>query len=155
MASTSTNKQPLLIDSPLHIVVNLDNRIIGQPDVVGTNDAIAVVNAVTTDGALIEDVYAISRSTTPYNVNLYLSSAYDYLRPTEGVFIGKLTSATTEWETTSWAAAPKILAPTPRVGSEPQMRALYVPRGRCLWAAVQSVSAVGDAPLLGVQGGWY
>ncbi len=155
MASTSSNKQPLLVDHILHEVINLDNRIIGQMDVVGTNDALQVLSAIGTDGAILESIYKISRSTTAYKVNLYLSSSVDYLRPTEGIFIGTITAATTVGTIVEWDAAPKILAPFPQVGSDAQFRALYVPKGRCLWAAVESESNVTEAPLLGVQGGWY
>ncbi len=36
MASTSTNKQPLLVDRLLHYVVNLDTSVNGGMDIVGT-----------------------------------------------------------------------------------------------------------------------
>jgi len=155
MASTSSNKQPLLIDHVLHEVINLDNRIIGQPDVVGTNDAIQILNAISSDGVILESIYTISRSTTAYKVNLYFSSSSDYLRPIEGVYIGTVTAATTKGTVVEWEDAPKILAPFPQTGTEAQFRALYVPKGVCLWAAVESESNVTEAPLLGVQGGWY
>ncbi len=155
MASTSSNKQPLLVDHILHEVINLDNRIIGQMDVVGTNDALQVLSTIGTDGAILESIYTISRSTTPHKVNLYFSSSSDYLRPAEAVFIGSITAATTAGNVVEWDAAPKILAPFPQVGNEAQFRALYVPKGTCLWAAVESASNVTDAPLIGVQGGWY
>ena len=77
MASTSTNKQPLLVDQVLHYVVQLDSSTNNGLDIVGTNTALLLVDAVSTDGAIIEDIYAIARSTTAYKVNLYISSAKD------------------------------------------------------------------------------
>ncbi len=158
MATTSSNKQPLLVDHVLHEVVNLDTSSIGHassPDIQGTNTATLLVNAVNTDGAIIEDIYSIARSTTAATINLYLTSSTDYLRPTEGVFIGKFTSGTSVAAVTQWTAMPNILAPVAQAGSTAQLRALYVPKGKTLWAARQSTSNLTDGPLIGVQGGWY
>ena len=155
MAATSTNKQPLLIDRVLHNVVNLDLAAVGAIDVLGTNTAALIVDATSSDGCLIEDVYCISRSTAPQKINLYMSSSFDYLRPQEGVFIGQLTSAATIGAVVSLDTLPKILAPMPQTGTEQQFRALYIPKGRALWAGREDVAAVNDGPLLGVQGGWY
>ena len=155
MAATSTNKQPLLIDRVLHNVVNLDLAAVGAIDVLGTNTAALIVDATSSDGCIIEDVYCISRSSAPMKINLYMSSSFDYLRPQEGVFIGQLTSASTVGAVTSLETLPKILAPMPQTGTEQQFRALYIPKGRALWAGREDVAAVNDRPLLGVQGGWY
>ena len=85
MASTSTNKQPLLVDHVLHKALNLSLATNNGIDVEGANTAALLVDSTTADGALIEDVYLISRGTTPHKVNLYLSTAQDYLRPTQGI----------------------------------------------------------------------
>ena len=53
---------------------------------------------------------------------------------------------------------PRILAPVPRIGDESSFRALYVPKGKAVWAAVVQQSAndpATDAPLIGAQGGFY
>ena len=155
MASTSTNKQPLFIDRVLHYVVNLDTATNDGLDIVGTNTAKLIVDAVSSDGAIIEDIYAIARSTSPYTVNLYISTARDYLRPNESAFVGKLTSPTTAGERVEWTGMPKSLAPVPQVGSEPANKAFYLPKGYALWAARQGSTNVSDGPLLGCQGGWY
>ena len=155
MASTSTNKQPLLVDQVLHYVVQLDSSTNNGLDIVGTNTALLLVDAVSTDGAIIEDIYAIARSTTAYKINLYISSARDYLRPSEASYIGTLTSATTIGNVVRYADMPKTLTPVPQVGSDAQNRALYLPKGYSLWAARDSNSNVTDGPLLGCQGGWF
>ena len=155
MAATSTNKQPLLVDRVLHYVVDLNTAAVGAIDVAGTNTALLIVDGTQQDGAIIEDIYAISRGAVESTINLYLSSAPDYLRPNEGIFIGSFTSATTAGEVTRWGEMPKILAPMPQTGTESQFRALYIPKGKALWAAREGTNVVTDGPLLGCQGGWY
>ena len=155
MASTSTNKQPLLIDRVLHYVVNLDTSSNDGMDIVGTNTAQLVVDSTSADGAILEDIYVISRGTTAYDVNLYISSARDYLRPNEAYFVGTIKSSTTKGQATRWEGMPQVLAPVPQVGSNPSNQAFYLPKGAALWAARQSNVNVTDGPLLGCQGGWY
>jgi len=155
MAATSTNKQPLLVDRVLHYVVNLDKSINDGMDIVGTNTAVLLIDGTTSDGAIVEDIYAISRSTTDYKVNLYMSPARDYLRPNEAVFVGTITSATTIGDVVRWGEMPKTLVPTPQVGTESFNRAFYLPKGSALWGARESTENVSDGPLLGCQGGWY
>ena len=155
MASTSTNKQPLLIDRLLHYVVNLDTAINDGMDIVGTNTATLIVDGTTADGALIEDIYTIARGSTGYQVNLYISSARDYLRPNEAVFVGSVTAATTKGNVVHWEEMPRSLAPVPQVGTEKYNQAFYLPKGSALWAARESTANVTDGPLLGCQGGWF
>ena len=155
MAATSTNKQPLLVDHILHYVVNLDTALNNGIDIAGTNTAILIVDSTTADGAIIEDIYTIARGTIASTVNLYLSTAQDYLRPNQAVFIGSVTSATTIGNVVRWEEMPKTLAPVPQVGTESFNRALYVPKGYALWAARNSSSNMTDGPILGCQGGWF
>jgi hypothetical protein len=172
MASTSTNKQPLLVDRVLHEVIDLAGATVAQNagvDIAGTNNASIVVDSTTQDGCIIEDIYAIARTiSTGYKINLYLSSASDYLRQQQAIFVATLTSGTTTGDRTHITLLPYILAPVPQGGNvgtelanthfQYRYRALYVPKGKALWAAVEQQSS-GDqaaaAPLLGVQGGWY
>ena len=155
MAATSTNKQPLLVDRVLHYVLNLDNAAVGAINITGTNTDLLLVDGTTSDGAIIEDIYSIARSTVESTINLYISTSSDYLRPNEGVLVGQFKSATTIGNTTSWDNMPKILAPMPQTGSETQFKAFYLPKGRALWVARESNSIVTDGPLVGCQGGWY
>ena len=155
MATTASNKQPLLVDHVLHEAYNLDSAITSTLDIAGTNTAQLVINAVDTDGAILEYVYSIARSTSAHTINLYLSTAVDYLRPTEGILVGQLTSGTSVGAVTTWTNMPGVLAPTAHVGADATLKALYIPKGKALWAARQSASTVTDGPILGVQGGWY
>tara|TARA_R100001224_G_C3964097_1_gene130194 strand:+ start:71 stop:604 length:534 start_codon:yes stop_codon:yes gene_type:complete len=177
MASTATNKQPLLVDRVLHEIVDLKNATVpfdSGVEVKSENSAVLVVNAVSSDGCVIEDVYAISRacvdednfvsdSPVGYFVNLYLSSASDYLRPQQGIFVATFLASPILAERVHLLEMPYITAPVPQSGSVDatmpgQFQSLYVPKGRSLWAAVSKKNAndLGDeAPILGVQGGWY
>ena len=155
MATTASNKQPMLVDHVLHTVVSLGDAIVSDIAFTGANTAIPLVNAIGTDGCILEDIYSLSTGTTKLTINLYFSRSQDYLRPTEGVFIGQFDTDTTKGGRTSWVGMPSILAPMPQVGTDPYFHALYIPKGIVLWAAVQSVTAPSDAPIIGVQGGWY
>ena len=155
MAATSTNKQPLLVDRVMHSVIDLNTAAVASINVAGTNTALLLVDGSQSDGCIIEDIYAISRGTVESTINLYMSSAFDYLRPNEGIFIGSFKSATTAGSVTRWTEMPKILAPMPQTGTEQQFRALYLPKGKSVWAARQDTNTVNDGPLLGAQGGWY
>ena len=164
MATTATNKQPLLVDRVFHYVVDTNDAFTATLDASGSNQAALLLNAITTDGAVVEDLYSISRGGAAEKINLYLSVADDYLRPTQSTFIGQFLSSSTEAEVTRWENAPKILAPVPAAndgapdtptGEPLQFRALYVPKGYALWAARQSSSVLTDGPLVGCQGGWY
>ena len=163
MAATSTNKQPLLVDHVLHVVTNLDNAINNALDIIGTNDAKLLVDSTSADGAIIEDVYLISRGGTAYDVNIYISTARDYLRPNEAMFVGSITSAEGAKKVVRWEDMPRTLVPVPQTGNitgladgQPLVnRAFYLPKGYALWAARQSDTPVTDGPLIGVQGGWY
>ena len=164
MASTSTNKQPLLVDRVLHEVIDLTGATVSQNagvEINGTNSAVPVIDCTSNDGAIVEDIYSIARQVaTGYKINLYLSRASDYLRSQQSVYIGSLTGGTTTGEKTRVAAGnlPYVLAPTPRTGDEPRFEALYIPSGKALWAAVEEAAPNDQAtlaPLLGVQGGYY
>lgn len=160
MAATSTNKQPLLVDHVLHYVVNLDTSTNDGMDVTGTNTAKLLVDATSSDGAILEDIYLISRSVTPNRVNLYMSSARDYLRPNEANFVGTLLSPTTIGNVIHWGdvpgeSMPRTLTPVPQVGDDPYNRAFYLPKGSALWAARDATGNVSDGPVIGCQGGWF
>jgi hypothetical protein len=162
MAATSTNKQPLLVDHVLHEVVDLAGATVAQGggvDIGGTNNAVLVVDSTQADGCIIESIYALARqSASTYTIKLYLSRANDYLRAQQGTYIGQFQGGNTNGEVTYYPNLPFILAPVPATGDSGQFQALYIPKGKALWAAVEAQTASDQAttaPLLGVQGGWY
>ena len=160
MATTSTNKQPLLVDRVFHEVVGTDNAYNEGTDAngnigkIGNNSAALLLNCVGTDGAVVETLYTIARSTTPYTINLYLSTNNDYLRPAEAFFIGSVISATTAGDVTEMTL-PKCLTPVPQVGTDPKNSALYVPANKVLWVARDGNSDIAGGPLVGAQGGYF
>ena len=162
MASTSTNKQPLLIDRVFHNVVKTRGLASGSAtslDISGTNSSVVLVNCTGNDGAIIEDIYTLARSTKVYKVNLYLSTAVDFLRPEEANCVGQFSSSGTIARKTSFTEAPFILAPTPNIGGNAavQYEAMYVPKGQVLWVSlgIATASSTDDTPIVGAQGGLY
>ena len=100
MATTATNKQPLLIDRVFHNAVEGNTLTSGSDsslDILGTNQSTVLVDCTSNDGGIIEDLYAISRTSTSssYTVLFYLSTAVDYLRPGEGIYVGSIATDTT------------------------------------------------------------
>ena len=164
MASTSTNKQPLLIDRVFHEVYEMSTSTILTEKVTGTNFAALILDCTTNDGAIIEDIYLISQgqgdnSGTPYDypVNLYLSSEFDFLRDS-AVFVGQIVAASTKNEWVHISDMPYVLAPAAQVGSESRLKAFYVPKGKALWAARQTSNLadnITNGPMLGISGGYY
>ncbi len=174
MASTSTNKQPLLIDRVFNEVVQTDGLVSGNNsvnpvnyDIAGSNSAKVLVNCTTNDGGIVEDLFAISRGQVK-TVLFYLSSASDYLRNTEAMFIGSITTTTNVGDYSNVAALPRVLAPMPQQGDISAMtalpqgnplrnQALYIPTGKALWVTVygSGSSNIANCPYVGAQGGLY
>ena len=116
MATTATNKQPLLVDRVLHNVIESNTLTSGSDtslDILGTNQSAVLVDCSGTDGAIVEELYTIARTetSTAYTVLFYLSTAVDYLRPGEGVYIGQVESDTINGGVKNLLTMPKILAP--------------------------------------------
>lgn len=173
MASTSTNKQPLLVDRVLYETVRADRENlvsgIASPsiDLGGTNTSWPLVNCVSNDGALIEDLFVISRSAAnTYKALFYISVAEDFLRPAQSTYVAEVTSTAVIGETTPVDKLPRILAPAPYVAvpsdataTRPDQplrnEALYIPRGKALWATIQGTTSADDGPIIGCQGGYY
>ena len=161
MATTATNKQPLLVDRVFHNVVKGNTLSSGSASsldiTTGANDSNMLVDCTSSDGAIVEDLYVIARSTTSYKALFYFSSASDFLRATDSIYVGQIASSTTAGVHTSCSTLPKILAPLPHQGSDAQLRALYVPKGQALWCTLQLASPAtgGGTPIIGAQGGFY
>tara|TARA_B100001559_G_C16399088_1_gene574888 strand:- start:453 stop:938 length:486 start_codon:yes stop_codon:yes gene_type:complete len=161
MATTATNKQPLLIDRVFHNAVEGNTLSSGSDtslDILGTNASNVVVDCTGNDGGIIEDLYVISRtsSSATYTVLFYLSPSVDYLRPGEGIYIASVESSDTSGTVTN-AVLPSILAPVAHVGDVPQLQALYVPKGKALWTTLQLAGPnnTADTPIIAAQGGYY
>lgn len=153
MASTSTNKQPLLVDNVFHEAVNVGSALNDGIDVIGANSAVLLVDCIGKDGAIVEDLYTISRGAA-YEVNIFLSTANDYLRPSESVFIGGVGSDATI-SVKVHADLPETMTPVPRIGTNPKNAGLYIPRNKALWVALNSNNEVSNAPIVAAQGGFF
>lgn len=160
MATTSTNKQPLLVDRVFHEVVSTIDAYNEGADAdgnigkIGNNSAALLLNCIVTDGAIVETLYTIARNSTPYTINVYISSNNDYLRPSEAFFIGSVTSATKAGDVTEMTL-PKCLTPVPQVGADGKNTALYLPANKALWVAREGNATVQGSPLVGAQGGYF
>ena len=160
MASTSTNKQPLLVDRVFHQTVKSDALASGSEstvDIAGTNASAVLLNCSANDGAQVEDIYSIARGTDARTINLYFSGSTDYLRADETTFIGQFVSGTSIGSVTKWDNMPNVLVPVPRIGEDAQFKGLYVPKGSVLWCTLQEAGALNSAqnPIIGAQGGFY
>ncbi len=119
---------------------------------------------MTNDGGIVEDMYAISRGAVKKAL-FYLSSASDYLRAEQAVYIGSITTTATVGDYANVAALPRILAPVPHqgdltgltAGSPLKNQALYVPTGKALWVTIWGIAGQNttNCPIVGAQGGFY
>ena len=142
MATTSTNKQPMMMDRVFHQIIDLTSSTIAsnqQVDIGGSNSAALVLDCTQNDGAVIAELFSLGRATNigeggdtsldqePYNVCVYLSPANDFLRDSQakyvtawrtgGTFPG-FETRTLEGEKVTARDLPYLLAPVPGVGSE-------------------------------------
>jgi hypothetical protein len=153
MATTSTNKQPLLIDRTLHKHVDTATARTGNTDTGLSNNSCKLDT-----------------------VNFYLGQEADILREGSGTvfYVGRVTSGAAIADVVHWNELPFVLAPsvgsvavdtvpgTAVAGDGAQRsagtyRAFYVPKGYALWCG-RAVSGTGDltnAPIVGAQGGFF
>ena len=181
MASTSTNKQPLLIDRVFNNVVSTVGLFTGTAssiDIKGNNSSKLLIDCTTNDGGIVEDMFAISRGSTA-SVYFYLSSSIDYLRSDQAVFVGEISvTSTTQGAYANVVALPRVLAPVPQqqvaaapavdaatgilAGSPLRNQALYIPTGKALWVSIKGTAPINESdstntgsPIVGAQGGFY
>jgi hypothetical protein len=168
MASTSTNKQPLLIDAPLMRIVRLDNTSMPENVVdpgTATNAAL-VVDCTANDGALLESIELIQRVASDITeVRLFISTSNLALgvglsgAASDSQFLAGLAfpdnqpiGATVEF------TLPKLLFPVPHgaaTDAPMQYRGLKIEKGRALWAAANTPTPSFTVPQVLVQGGWF
>jgi len=170
MASTSTNKQPLLIDRPLHIQKNITSEKTGSTNFwLANNSCSLFLDCTQNDGALIEDLYVISKEASQHNIAFFMATTADYLRETDSnvTFVSRIQSSSTPGQITHGNNLPLGIAPYPAVGLDSanqrtagQFQSIYVPKGKALWVgrAVTAATAnltVDVCPVAGAQGGFY
>ena len=121
-------------------------------------------------------MFAISRGSTA-EAYFYLSSAVDYLRTDQAVFVGSISvTETTQGAYANVVALPRVLAPVPHqqvptaaaadgsnpAGSPLRNQALYIPTGKALWVTIKGTAPINESdstnsgsPIVGAQGGFY
>ena len=109
-------------------------------------------------------MYAISRGAAKKAL-FYLSSASDYLRAEQAVFVGSIDCTATVGEYANVYALPRCLAPVPQQGNLTGIteggplknQALYIPTGKALWVTIwgQAAQNPSNCPVVGAQGGFY
>jgi hypothetical protein len=179
MASTSTNKEPLLLDRPLIAAVRLNSTSHGTAtvDPNSTTQAALVVSTAGTDGCLIESLELQQRvANDDTAILLFLSTSDSFVATPDA------SGAVNAWflrRAAFPASSPvgatldvpllPLLSPVPHAGNSSsgggtvpggssgpeQFRGLRLPAGIHLWAAAAVASPVAGAPQLIVHGGWY
>ena len=79
MATTATNKQPLLVDRVFHKAVSAMSLASGSAtslDIEGTNQSAVLVDCSANDGAVVEDLYVIARTSTAHSLYSSLLSKF-------------------------------------------------------------------------------
>lgn len=172
MASTSTNKQPLLVDRPFHQVTTIIGQKTGNAGYwLSNNSCTVLIDCTQNDGALIEDLYVLPRDGEAVNISFFMSNNVDVLREADTsnvVFLGRIDVAGGSANTMQHLdEMPFGIAPYPTVPlatgnsrEAGQFKSLYVPRGKAIWVGRAVVSTapnldVTTGPVVGAQGGYY
>ena len=165
MASTSTNKQPALVDRPLFSAVTL-GPVAGLLDPLNYNSpdpaGLVVLSDGGTDGALIESVTIAStqKDTDEYDVLLFMSTVGNPLmiNAQNTFYIGSETIASSVCGETASIPLPPAIVPVPNVGNEAKNTAIYIPKN---WTLFCGLSQALCSPsytcrvIVYAQGGYY
>lgn len=177
MASTSTNKQPLLIDRPLHQTVTLGNvaALTTSTDLnTPTGAGMQLLVDGGADGVLLDSVsiLALQASITASMVLLFLSSSSTSagITPQNSSFIaGAVIASATKGQRTN-ISLPALSVPVPSLASPAATAAeypsetdkkntgLFVPGGRYLYAGVDVILTAPSSTarvVVAAQGGYY
>lgn len=141
MASTSTNKQPLLVDRPFLAIKDTSAQLVGAlaPNTAvdpQTSAGVLMVDCTKNDGAIVEHLWTIARAVETeyydkdpdvhddavlgkigYLVNFYLCPSSTVFDPANAYFITAIVSDTNEGGRTQSFTLPEMVAPVAAVGS--------------------------------------
>lgn len=169
MASTSTNKQPMMVDRPFLRGCTINNASAltnpGNPQFSTLVQLVRVGDVPSEDGAVVEDIFVVSNEGYPDNGGVYAAAFGIYVfapnqsAPSTAVplLINKVTvglSGSVEG-LIQRVELPKAIAPTPQVGDTNLNRpieiggseAMYLEKGYIL-----GIGYLGDSPVA-VSGG--
>lgn len=173
MSSTSTNKQPLLVDRPLHEFVVLgptpalsDSANFG---VILSGGCVPLVDCSSNDGAVVDSlsITANQANTTAVKVLFFLSKAATVfaINDTNTVQVASATLASTTAGERTNVSLPPLCIPVPHLGADSSISetdkknsGLYVPAGMVLYAGLNEIiSLPSPATKINVfaQGGYF
>jgi hypothetical protein len=170
MASSSTNKQPLLIDAPFMRVVRLDNTSM-PADIVdpgtATNGAL-ILDCIANDGALVESIWLIQRAASNVTeVRLFLSTSNLAMgvglsgSPSDSQYLASAVFAAAQpvGATVEFVLPPVLFPVAPasaNASATPhRLRGLRVEKGKALWAAARTITPDFTVPQIAIQGGFH
>jgi len=165
MASTSTNKQPALVDRPHFSAVTLgpvggllDPLNYNSPDPAG----LFVLSDGGTDGTLIESVTLASTqvNTDEYDALLFMSTVNNPLmiNAQNTFYIASETIKSEVCGETVQIPLPPVMVPVPSAGCEPKNTGIYIPKN---WTLFCGLSQALCSPshncrvIVYAQGGYY
>lgn len=153
MSSTSTNKQPLLIDRPLHefVVLGPTPALLDPANfaTVLSGGCVPLVECIDNDGAVIDSLslVALQANTSAVSVLFLLSSSPTVFGVTDsntGVVASAVIQSAVLGERTN-VSLPPLCVPVPNLGadssiseSDKKNTGLYVPRGSTLYAGLSA-----------------
>ena len=166
MSSSSSNKQPLLIDRPLHEWVTLGSESCLSKSTnfheLAPGGFKLLVDCTANDGALIDSIsiMAPEAGLTAASVLIFLSTtaAAVQITPDNTASVASAQIGATKIGERTIIPLPPLIAPVPNVGSEAKNTGLFVPKGRALFAGLSEViSEPTPASRVQVfaQGGFY
>lgn len=173
MSSTSTNKQPLLIDRPLHEFVPLGpTPALTDPTNFATvlgGGCVSLVDCIDADGAVVDSlsIVALQAGTSAISVLFLLSTSptiFGINDANTGVVASAVIQSAVAGERTN-VSLPPLSVPVPNLGADSSISevdkkntGLYVPAGRVLYAGL-SAAIVLPSPATKVnvfaQGGYF
>lgn len=173
MSSSSTNKQPLMVDRPLHRWVSLGatpalNNSANLDTIVGGGCA-ELVNCVSTDGAVLDSlsIVALQASTTPVIVLAFLSSSatpFGISNVNTALVASAVVGSSAAGERTN-IPLPPLTIPVPNLGGQTSVTetskkntGLYIEAGQVLYVGL-SAPILAPTPATRVtvfaQGGFF
>lgn len=173
MASTSTSKQPMLVDRPFHNFVTLGNvaALSSASDFLGvvSSGCALLVDCISNDGGVIDSISIIANqaSTTASKVLVFLSTAASAssVSSANTVCVASATIGSSAAGERTNISLPLLTVPVPNLGgttavTEAQKKntGLYVPSGKTVYVGLDAVlTAPSSATRVHVfaQGGFY
>lgn len=173
MSSTSTNKQPLLVDRPLHRWATLGatpalTNSTNFSTIIG-GGCVELVNCIDSDGAAIDSlsVVAMQSGTTPVVVLFFLSSSSTTFGITDAntaLVASAVVGSTAAGERTH-VSLPPLSVPVPNLGADTGLSdtakkntGIYIEKGQALYVGLNTaILAPTPATKIAVfaQGGYF